>query len=76
MIIQQTTTVKSSTIDSLHYESDDKNLMVTFKHGVTYTYLNVTIEDYLALITSDSIGKALNQIIKGKYDYVKHEEQL
>jgi hypothetical protein len=76
MIIQQTTTVKSSTIDSLHYDSGDKNLMVTFNHGVTYTYFNVTMEDYLALITSDSIGKALNQIIKGKYNYVKHEEQL
>jgi hypothetical protein len=50
--------------------------MVTFNHGVTYTYFNVTMEDYLALITSDSIGKAMNQIIKGKYNYVKHEEQL
>ena len=76
MIIQQTTFVKSSTIDSLHYDSNDSNLMVTYKHGVTYTYFNVTMEDYLALITSDSIGKAMNQIIKGKYNYVKHEEQL
>lgn len=74
MIKTQTTFVKSSTIDSLYYVSSDKNLMVTFNHGVTYTYFNVTMEDYLALITSDSIGKALNQIIKGKYNYVKHEE--
>jgi hypothetical protein len=76
MILQQTTTVKSSTIDSLYYDSEDKNLMVTFKHGVTYTYFNVTIEDYLALINSDSIGKSLNQIIKGKYEFKKHEEQF
>lgn len=74
MIVSQTTTVKSSTIDSLHYSTEDNILMIDFKHGITYSYLNVTVEDYLALISSESIGKALNQIIKGKYEYKKHEE--
>ena len=53
-----------------------KTLLVSFKHGVTYSYFEVTMEDYLALISSESIGKALNQIIKGKYEFKKHEEQL
>lgn len=68
------TVVKSSTIDSIYYATTTSELMVTFKNGTTYTYYNVTLEDYLALITSESIGKAMNQIIKGKYNYAKHEE--
>ena len=74
MIQIQTTTVKSSTIDSLYYAKEDGLLVVTFKNGTTYSYYNVVLEDYLALITSESIGKAMNQIIKGKYNYAKHEE--
>ena len=68
------TVVKSSTIDSIYYATTTSELMVTFKNGTTYTYYDVTLEDYLALITSESIGKAMNQIIKGKYNYAKHEE--
>jgi|Laugresp1bdmlbsn_1035097.scaffolds.fasta_scaffold31746_1 hypothetical protein len=75
MIISQATVVESSTIDSLLY-LNNKTLLVSFKHGVTYSYFEVTMEDYLALISSESIGKALNQIIKGKYEFKKHEEQL
>lgn len=74
MIQSQMTVVKSSTIDSIYYATTTSELMVTFKNGTTYTYYNVTLEDYLALITSESIGKAMNQIIKGKYNYAKHEE--
>jgi hypothetical protein len=76
MIKSQTTIVKSSTVESLHYDSNTKDLMVTFNHGVTYTYSEVTLKDYLALINSESIGSALNKIIKGVYNYQKHEEQL
>ena len=74
MIQTQTTIVKSSTIDSLYYSSTTDELMVTFKNGTNYTYWDVTLEDYLTMITSESIGKALNQIIKPKYKYAKHEE--
>lgn len=68
------TVVKSSTIDSIYYATTTNELMVTFKNGTTYTYYDVTLEDYLTMITSESIGKALNQIIKPKYKYAKHEE--
>lgn len=74
MIKSQTTFVKSSTVESLHYDSDTKILMVTFNHGVTYSYFDVTYEDYLDVITSQSIGSALNKTIKGVYNYQKHEE--
>lgn len=74
MIKSQTTFVKSSTVESLHYDSDTMTLMVTFKHGTTYSYFNVSYEDYIEVITSQSIGSALNKTIKGKYNYAKHEE--
>lgn len=74
MIKSQTTFVKSSTVESLHYDTDTKVLMVTFNHGVTYSYFDVTLEDYIIVITSQSIGSALNKIIKGVYNYMKHEE--
>lgn len=75
MIKSQTTFVKSSTVESLHYDADTKALMVTFNHGVTYSYFEVTLEDYISVITSQSIGSALNKTIKGVYNYMKHEEQ-
>lgn len=74
MILSQTTLVKSSTIESIYYSNETLELMVTFKNNSTYTYQGVTYEDYLKLITSDSIGKSLNQLIKGKYEYKKHED--
>lgn len=74
MIKSQTTIVKSSTIDSLYYDASSKEFMVTFKYGATYTYFEVTLEDYFKVITSESIGSALNKIIKGVYKYQKHEE--
>lgn len=74
MILSQTTMVKSSTIESMHYSNETNELMVTFKNNLTYTYQGVTYEDYLKLIMSDSIGKSLNQVIKGKYKYEKHDD--
>lgn len=50
------------------------NLHVTFKNGSTYVYKDVLFEDYLIFIgggTDASQGKALNKVIKGKYDYEK-----
>jgi membrane-bound inhibitor of C-type lysozyme len=74
MIKSQTTIVKSSTVESLHYDTNTKALMVTFNHGATYSYFDVTLEDYMTVVTSQSIGSALNKIIKGVYKYEKHEE--
>ena len=74
MIKSQTTIVKSTTVDSLYYDAVSKELMVTFKSEVTYTYFEVTLEDYFKVITSESIGSALNKTIKGVYNYQKHEK--
>jgi len=50
------------------------NLFIVFKNGQKYIYKGVRFEDYLILInggTEASVGKTLNKVIKGKYDYEK-----
>lgn len=58
-------------------ESETENkgdLYVTFNNGTTYKYSDVKFEDYLVFIgggTDASQGKALNKVIKSKYEYEK-----
>lgn len=58
-------------------ENDNENsgnLFVTFKNGTRYVYKNVRFEDYVLFVaggTDASQGKALNKVIKGKYEYEK-----
>lgn len=54
------------------------DLTITFKNGATYTYWNVSFEDYMIFIgggTDASQGKTLNKIIKGKYEYQRIEDR-
>lgn len=58
-------------------EDENENvgdLYIVFKNGTKYRYLRVKFEDYVVFVaggTDASQGKALNKIIKGKYDYEK-----
>ena len=48
------------------------DLYVMFKTGKTYRYKGVSLGDYVSLVGGGgfgSNGKALNRIIKGKYEY-------
>ena len=50
------------------------DLFVTFKNGSVYKYKDVSFEDYIVFMnggTDASQGKALNKIIKSKYEYEK-----
>lgn len=50
------------------------DLYVVFKNGSKYKYSKVKFEDYVVFIaggTDASQGKALNKVIKGKYEYAK-----
>ena len=52
------------------------DLTVVFKNGATYVYKDVKLEDYVLLVaggTDGSNGKALNKLIKPKYDYERVE---
>ena len=54
--------------------SNKGDLFVTFKNGSVYKYKDVSFEDYILFMnggTDASQGKALNKIIKNKYEYEK-----
>lgn len=54
------------------------NLTITFKNGATYTYFDVTYQDYLIFIgggTDASQGKTLNKIIKNRYEYERIDDR-
>ena len=51
-----------------------KTLTVHFNHA-SYVYSDVNVEDWNAFNSAESQGKALNEFIKGKYEYEKlHED--
>lgn len=72
MIVTQFTEFQSSTLVSANYDSESKQLKIAFKHA-EYEYDEVDFETYLKFITSESHGRALNELIKGKFAFVKIE---
>lgn len=71
--------LKSSNISSIRYDpigNTDKaieigNLTVTFKNGSQYLYENVPLEVTHKIVSSESVGKAFNELIKvdNKYKF-------
>lgn len=73
MITSQTNIYDSSTVESSTYIFKTKELYVNFKHA-TYLYKDVNEVDYLTFANDKSQGIALNNIIKGNYEYEKLEQ--
>lgn len=63
--------VVSSNLSSVGYEAETQTLYVTFTNGSTYTYEAVPEDVYQGLLSAESVGKYLNQNVKGHYDYRK-----
>lgn len=57
--------VKSSNIDSIGYNADEKQLLVKFKSGKTFSYKYLTSPEYEALVNADSVGSHFSKFIKG-----------
>lgn len=53
--------------------ADGGELVVRFLSGTTYVYENVTLNQLWYVATADSVGKAYNERIKGKYEFRKLE---
>lgn len=63
----------SNIVYSKCYDSQNtpaKTLKIVFKQGRTYVYRNVDANDYVRFKTSQSTGKAFNELVK-KYDAVR-----
>ena len=56
--------VKSSNIDAIAYDEDEKELHVRFKSGAEYVYFDVSPVVFQGLKDADSKGKYLNEHIK------------
>ena len=63
--------VHSSSIASVGYDASTRTLEVEFRHGAVYRYLDVEPAAHDALLAADSLGRHLNLVIKGNYDYIK-----
>ena len=74
MVISTTSQYKSSTIDSATYNFADKTLTINFKWA-TYVYEAVDSQTWDKFNMADSQGKALNEFIKGEFEYAKYEEK-
>ena len=56
--------VKSSNIDSIGYNADEKQLLVKFKSGKTFSYKYLTSPEYEALVNAESVGSHFSKFIK------------
>ena len=74
MVTSTTSHYTSSTINSATYSFTDKTLTVVFKLA-TYVYEAVDEATWVNFNSADSQGKALNEFIKGEFEYAKYEEK-
>lgn len=65
----QRTPVTSSNVASVGYDSSTKTLEVEFTSGSVYRYFDVPEREYRGLVGAESIGRYLNQSIKGTYRF-------
>lgn len=63
--------VNSSTIDAIAYDADEQILLIQFKNGTEYEYLNVPPMEFDGFRYAPSLGSYLSRNIKGTYPYRK-----
>ena len=67
--------VKSSQVAAIGYDPATKTMAVEFKHGGTYHYKDVPQEVFSGVATAETVGSALHQSIKGRYEFEKQGEE-
>ena len=63
--------IESSNLKSAKYDTESKNLVVTFNSGSIYEYNNVPWEKFTKFRMSKSQGKYFNENISRSYKYTK-----
>lgn len=63
------TEVDSSNVEAVAYDEQTHIMCVKFTNGSLYTYDYVPEEVYVDLVHAESVGKYLNQAVKGIYNY-------
>ena len=62
---------ESSTIKTIEYVVEPKEIIVEFNNGSKYCYENCTAEDFRDFVYAESKGKFLNESIKPNHNYRK-----
>ncbi len=65
------TAVTSSNVASIGYDPNTMTLEVEFRSGSIYQYFDVPEVEYRNLISAESVGRYLNQNVKGNYRYTQ-----
>lgn len=63
--------VESSNIESIGHHADRKELHVRFKNGGHYVYAGVGPDLHADALRADSVGKFINEHVKGKFTHRK-----
>ena len=61
----------SSTIKSVEYDDEARELDITFTSGKKYRYFNVPLEIYTEFLDAGSNGKFFNDNIKGAFSFLE-----
>jgi len=59
----------SSVIERYEYHAEQKVLLITFRSGAIYAYLDVPEEVYASFRSAQSRGTFLNSIVKRDYNF-------
>lgn len=60
---------KSSCVFTVDYDSESKEMIVTFQQRGTYKYLDVPIDEVINFQTAGSRGKYFNNYIRDQYSF-------
>ena len=63
--------VSSSNVRSIGYDEPSRGMDVEFHSGAVYHYAGVPPVEHTTVMSSPSIGKALNERVKSRYPAVK-----
>ena len=63
--------VSSSNVMEVGYDPQTTTLEILFKGGNVYQYFDVPEHHYHGLVTAESIGRYLNENIKGIFRYAR-----
>jgi hypothetical protein len=63
--------VKSSNVESYHYDTNTKSLHIRFKTGKTYEYAGVQPSHLTELLSAPSFGSHMSKSIIPKFKMVK-----
>ena len=65
------TNVNSSNIASAGHDPESNIMVIQFRNGATYQYLNIPEQTYQDMLNAPSIGQYFNSHIRGKFEYNK-----